>query len=400
MGAKKLYLIIFSLFLVLGFLITQFFRLSNQQTYAENNNLKENLIGNFFRSLSNAKEKSLIISWEDTPRTIASGELRGGQKDIPLDQIIDHYLRQYTGKNELRINFPKLEKILNEKLSSEVKKEPVNAKLEYDSINNRIKEFSLPQNGRRLNTSQTINNIVRNLTQAQLITSLVFEETAPEITQNSLSRLGLTTLLAKGESDFKGSSASRVRNIEIGAEKFNGLLVKPGEEFSFNDNLGEVDAANGYLSELVIKSGKLIPEYGGGLCQVSTTLFRATALSGLPILERRPHSFPVKYYNPQGFDATIYPGVTDLRFKNDTDGHLLIQNHIEGTKLIFEIFGSANGRVTELVGPKILEQNANGSMKTLLTRKISAADGTVKEDSFWSNYKSPAAFPLERNPLE
>ena len=109
---------------------------------------------------------------------------------------------------------------------------------------------------------------------------------------------------------------------------------------------------------------------------------------------------PVRYYNPQGFDATIYPGVTDLRFKNDTAKHLLIQSHIEDTKLIFEIFGSSDGRQVELADPKILEQNSNGSMKIVLTRKITAAGGTVKEENFWSNYKSPASFPLERNPLE
>lgn len=372
---------------ILGLILIQLFRLSEKFILTESNNLKPNSIGNFSRSLLSAQEKNLIVAWEDK------------QKNIALEKITDSYLRQYTGKRELRINFDKLEKTLKE-LSFEVQKDPINAKLEYDLDNNRIKEFSLPQNGRRLNIGQTSANISRNLAKTQLSTSLVMDEVVPEVTQNSLARLGLTALLAKGESDFKGSSNSRIHNIEIGSAKFNGLLVKPGEKFSFNQNLGEVDAVNGYRAELVIKNGKLIPEYGGGICQVSTTLFRATILSGLPILERHPHSFPVKYYNPQGFDATIYPGISDLRFKNDTNGHLLIQNHLEGTKLIFEIFGSADGRITALDGPKILEQNTNGSMKTLLTRKIAAADGTVKEENFWSNYKAPSAFPLERNPLE
>ncbi|MBI2065438.1 MAG: VanW family protein, partial [Candidatus Yanofskybacteria bacterium] len=152
--------------------------------------------------------------------------------------------------------------------------------------------------------------------------------------------------------------------------------------------------------ELVVKNGKLIPEFGGGICQVSTTLFRAATAAGLPILERRGHSLPVRYYNPQGFDATIYPGVIDLKFKNDTSNNILIQNKIEETRLSFEIYGSENDRKIEIDGPNILEQKPDGSMKTILTRKIVLPDGSIKEDIFRSTYKSPALFPLEKNPLE
>ena len=385
---RKLKLTMFILLGVLGVLIFQFFKISNQQTADQSKYLREKSIGNLSRFLLASKEKDFVVSWNNE------------QKKTPLNEITTMRFRQYTGEKELIVNFPNLEKVLREKLSAQVKRDPVNAKLQYDPTANRIKEFSLPQNGQRLKVEQTATKIASSLAQAQLTAPLIIEETLPEITQNSLAKLGLTALLARGESDFKGSSNGRAQNIEVGAVKFNGLLVKPGEEFSFNNNLGEVDASNGYRAELVIKSGKLTPEFGGGLCQVSTTLFRAAVLSGLPILERRPHSFPVRYYDPQGFDSTIYPGVTDLRFKNDTAKHLLIQSHIEDTKLIFEIFGSSDGRQTELTGPTILEQNSNGSMKTVLTRKITTADGTIKEESFWSNYKSPASFPLDRNPLE
>lgn len=376
-----------SLFVILGFLVAQIFTLAENQTSAQNENLKKDLIGNFSRSLTAAQEKDLVVSWNDQ------------EKNIPLKNMTTAHLRQYTGEKELIVNFPKLEKILAE-LASEIKKDPVNARLEYDPDKNRIKEFSLPQNGRRLNIQKTAANMAANLAHAQLETSLIIDEIIPLINKNSLEQFGITTLLAKGESDFKGSTSNRIHNITVGVAKFQGLLLKPGEEFSFNRNLGEVDAVQGYQAELVIKNNKVIPEYGGGLCQVSTTLFRSVLNSGLLILERHPHSFPVHYYNPQGFDATIYPGVSDLRFKNDTASHLLIQNHIEGTKLVFEIFGSSDGRKVVLRGPKVLEQNNNGSMKTVLTRKIILTDDTVKEENFWSNYKSPAAFPTERNPLE
>ena len=111
------------------------------------------------------------------------------------------------------------------------------------------------------------------------------------------------------------------------------MLIAPDEEFSFNRALGEVGPAQGYLPELVIKNNKTIPEYGGGVCQVSTTMFRAAVYSGLEVTERRPHAYPVKYYNPQGFDATVYSPSPDLKFKNNTGGWILIQTRIEGNNL-------------------------------------------------------------------
>lgn len=384
---KKPKIIIAILLILLGLLFAEIFTLSKKQQNLIQTSRKEGLTGNSFRFLLASPEKDFLVVWDNQ------------QQKVPLNKVIISYYRHYTGREDLRVDFEKLGKILK-KLATAVKKDPLNAKLEFDSAENRIKELSLPQNGYRLNVDQSAAEIAKNLAQGRLTSALVMEEIPPEVTLNSLTQLGITALLARGESDFSGSSNSRKHNIKVGAAKFQGLLLKSGEEFSFNHNLGEVEEKEGYRSELVIKSGKLIPEYGGGVCQVSTTLFRAVVNSGLPILERRPHSFPVRYYSPQGFDATIYPGVTDLRFKNDTKSNILIQNSIKETKLVFEIFGSPDGRTMELNGPQILEQNIDGSLKTVLTRKITAADGTIKEDNFWSNYKSPTAFPLERNPLE
>ncbi len=207
-------------------------------------------------------------------------------------------------------------------------------------------------------------------------------------------------MLARGESNFTGSPKNRTHNINVGSKKFNGILVKPGEEFSFNKLLGPVDASSGYLPELVIKKGTLVPEYGGGLCQVSTTLFRAAVLAGLPILERHPHALPVHYYNPQGFDATIYPGVSDLRFKNDTPGYILIQSEITGSQMNFEIYGTNDGRKVTLDGPNQYDIKPNGSLKAILTRTILYPDGTEKKDVFQSSYKAPGSFPVVTNPLE
>ena len=158
--------------------------------------------------------------------------------------------------------------------------------------------------------------------------------------------------------------------------------------------LGEVDGEHGYLPELVIKHDKTEPEFGGGICQVSTTAFRAAIYSGLEITARRNHAYPVGYYNPQGMDSTVYIPKPDLRFKNDTPNYILIQTKIVGTELTFQFYGTSDGRKTTVIGPTILEKNPDGSMKTTFTQQINDKDGNlIREDVFKSNYESPSKFP-------
>lgn len=176
-------------------------------------------------------------------------------------------------------------------------------------------------------------------------------EVSPE-----LSALGISELIAVGHTRFQGSPANRIHNIGVGISKFNGLLIPPNEIFSFGDNLGIVDSSTGYRKELVIKPEGTIPEYGGGLCQVSTTMYRAALNAGLPITERHPHSFAVTYYSQvggHGLDATIYPPSRDLKFLNDTPGHILIQSYVDGMNAYFKFYGTLDERKVALEGPAI-----------------------------------------------
>jgi len=171
-------------------------------------------------------------------------------------------------------------------------------------------------------------------------------------------------------------------------------LIKPGEEFSFVKILGEVDSDHGYLPELVIKKDKTEPEFGGGICQVSTTAFRAALNSGLKITARRNHAYPVQYYNPQGMDATVYIPRPDLRFINNTPAYILIQTKIEDTELIFKFFGTDDGREVKITGPKIIERKPDGGLKTTLSQKVFDKNETpFIDDIFNSNYDSPNNYP-------
>ncbi|OGN02620.1 MAG: hypothetical protein A2655_02760 [Candidatus Yanofskybacteria bacterium RIFCSPHIGHO2_01_FULL_43_42] len=308
---------------------------------------------------------------------------------------LEPYVRNYTGKKDIRIS-PERVGVYLASIAPLVNIQPVNAK--FILVNGKAEEFIPAKNGQNLNLDASKKLIIDAITNGYKDVNLPVEIIEPAITLDKVNELGIITLIGRGESDFKGSPPSRIHNIKIGSAKYNGTILKPGEEFSFNSILGEVDENNGYQPELTIKNGKLVYEYGGGLCQVSTTLFRSAIMAGLPILERKPHSFPVRYYDPQGYDATIYPGVVDLRFKNDTPNHILIQSRIEGSKLIFDIYGSGDGRKVALNGPFQYDQKTNGSMKAYFVRKITSANGSVKEERFDSNYGAPA--PLEKNPLE
>lgn len=210
----------------------------------------------------------------------------------------------------------------------------------------------------------------------------------------------VTARLARAETDFSGSSASRVHNIKTAAAKYNGFIIEPDATFSFNDTIGPIDASTGYEFALVIKNGKTIPEYGGGVCQVSTTLFQAAAKAGLEIIKRFPHAYPVRYYGVPGFDATIYPGGPDLAFRNDTGTAILIQMQVVNTKLIVDLFGAPDGREVVLAGPYQFDRQPDGAVKARLTQTVKRGSEVVRTKTFWSNYKSPDLYPVERNPLE
>jgi vancomycin resistance protein YoaR len=276
--------------------------------------------------------------------------------------------------------------------------QPVNAKLRFDPETQEIQILEPGKEGTKLMMEESSKRIRNDILEGETKTELFVAVTSPLIDESQFDALGVKTLLGKGESNFRGSSRSRVKNINVAANKISSTLLKPGEEFSFVNTLGKVDARNGYLPELVIKGNKTIPEYGGGICQVSTTLFRAALNAGLPITERRAHSYVVNYYGKPGLDATIYLPKPDFRFQNDTNHHILIQHYIVGTILYYEIYGTSTGRIAKTIEPVILESSPDGSMKTVAYREIYEGDVMIKRDAFYSTYRPPNK--VTANPLQ
>lgn len=208
--------------------------------------------------------------------------------------------------------------------------------------------------------------------------------TAPDVITENINDLGIKEIIGIGESSFAGSPTNRRKNIANGAKRLNGLLIKPDEEFSLIKTLLPVDASTGYFTELVIKGNKTVPEYGGGLCQIGTTVFRAALSTGLPILERANHSYSVTYYLEKGLpgvDATIYDPKPDLRFKNDTGNYILIQTRIAGDKLYFEFWGTKDGRTAVRTTPKTWGVKSPPPVKTVETTDLAPGVKKCTESS-------------------
>nr|WP_027892101.1 VanW family protein [Calidithermus chliarophilus] len=228
--------------------------------------------------------------------------------------------------------------------------------------------------------------------------------------------LGVRELISEATTTFYGSIPSRIYNIAHASAKLDGVLIPPDTTFSYLQTVGEISARTGFREAYVIVGDKTETGVGGGVCQTSTTLFRAAYFAGLPILERRPHSYQVGYYSPTGLDAAVYYPTQDLKFKNDTPGYILIQTQVRGYRTTYRFFGTKD-RDTTWTKPlvrnvipapptrfivdaslrygqrKQIDFSAPGAQVTVY-RTVTFDDGRVVKDSLFSQYRPWAAVYL------
>lgn len=248
----------------------------------------------------------------------------------------------------VRLNEDKLNRYFKS-LEAEINRPMRSAVLEIK--NNRAIKFVPDQAGAVLRIKDSMKLVQSNLLNTDEELELVINYLKPKKQLANLNNLGINELVASGTSNFRGSPYNRRHNIKIGAARFDGVLIVPQATFSFNETLGIVDTTTGYLPELVIKGDETIPEHGGGLCQVSTTAFRAILDGGYPIDARKNHAYRVSYYEPAGSDATIYPPYPDLKFTNNSSGHILMHTYIDGNNLYFDFYGTKIDQRVEIEGP-------------------------------------------------
>lgn len=211
--------------------------------------------------------------------------------------------------------------------------------------------------GRALDVDATIQAINEKLLAGEHSIPLDIEYTQPDVGDDATAeQLGITELVSSHTSYFYGSSAERIQNITTAAGRFHGLLVPPGATFSMADALGDVSLDNGYAEALIIFGNRTIQGVGGGVCQVSTTLFRTAFFGGFPIVERYPHAYRVYYYEQTagggndsdlaGLDATVYAPLVDFKFINDTPNWLLMETYVNaaGRNLTWKFYSTSDGR--------------------------------------------------------
>lgn len=237
-----------------------------------------------------------------------------------------------------------------EKIASEINQEVQEGLFDFNPDTKRVTAFKPSQEGRKLDIEKTYQALTYTLVSGkEKSINLPINITKPKIQTSDVNSLGINELLGRGISHFAGSIQNRIYNVNLTASKINGTLVPPGEIFSFNQTVGDITAATGFKQAYVIKSGRTVLDDGGGVCQDSTTLFRAVLNAGLPVTKRTAHAYRVGYYEqgfPAGLDATVFYPTVDFQFKNDTPAHILIQAYTSGLTLYTDLYGTSDGRVS------------------------------------------------------
>ena len=218
--------------------------------------------------------------------------------------------------------------------------------------------------GRELDIDASIKVINEAVARGEHTVALVINETQPRVAATATGQeLGITQLIWSETSYFYGSSAERIQNIEAASRQYHGLLVAPGETFSMGEHLGDVSLDNGFAEALIIYGGRTIKGVGGGVCQVSTTLFRAVFNAGFPIVERTPHAYRVSYYEQNagggvdprlaGLDATVYFPLVDFKFTNDSPYWILMETYMGSGSLTWKFYSTSDGRTVtyDTTGP-------------------------------------------------
>ncbi len=345
-------------------------------------------------------------------------------------------------------NLPRIQTIIA-LWSEEIDRPPQEPELVYDQNTLQATSFTPPRDGLVLNKTTTEEQILQTLKSLETdegfamssdqattnqeqnneqasesdnnqVVELKVVATPPNKSLADTNNLGINERIGFGDSHYDHSIANRIHNVSLTTGRVNLIIIPPGKEFRFNDALGPVSAETGFKSAYVIRNGQTELGDGGGVCQVSTTLFRAVLNAGLDVTLRLPHSYRVSYYEldrKPGVDATVYAGNTDFRFKNDTAHHILLYGEADSKNLymFYEIYGTSDGRTAEIVDHKTWNYKpplppeyiddpslpagqvkqvdwAAAGISASFTNVIKDKDGNIiNEDTYVSHYKPWAA---------
>ncbi len=331
--------------------------------------------------LENPRPTDPAVAWDMTREQLASlARVTLSADGTALQVVLD--------RDELAIDLADL--------ANQVRVEPTNARFIFNDETRELEVVAPSADGRELDVDATLAGIHAAIARGEHRAPIVVTETPAEFKEGvTAAQLGISENVVTAQTWFAGSAAPRATNISVAASKIHGVIVKPGEVFSFGKHLGDVSLDQGYSEALIIANGRTVQGLGGGVCQVSTTAFRAAFFGGYPILERWPHAYRVGWYERgfgAGLDATVFVPEVDFKFKNDAPYHLLIEaytNTVDG-RLTFKFYSTSDGRqvtvsdpIVENVkphGPDILEEDPTlpAGEKKQVDYAVDGADVTVK----------------------
>lgn len=295
----------------------------------------------------------LVLSAEEAAGSPWEFDVNTLSENLRIERIIEEENSFY----QVGINSEFLRSFLNG-IASELKRDPQDARYMFNDDTGELEVIESAIIGRELNIAETIKNIQETIvSENPHEIQLTFDINSPFLTNDIKGAdVGVTELVHEEISYFYGSSADRVQNIMVSASKFHGVMVAPGETFSMAAAIGDISLENGYAEALIIAGGQTIQGVGGGVCQVSTTLFRAAFFAGFPIVERYPHAYRVSYYEKvagnridqrlAGLDATVFVPIVDFKFTNDTNYWLLMETYVNPTysSIVWKFYSTKDGR--------------------------------------------------------
>jgi vancomycin resistance protein YoaR len=303
--------------------------------------------------------------------------------------ILQAYMNNLILPASYHYDDAKLEELIHP-IAEKIKIDPINAVFTFE--NGRVTTFHPSSDGQTIDMDKLKDQIAQETQQIPqskdtepIYIHIPVKVIKPDITTEKVNNYGIKELIGVGTSLFQGSIPSRIHNVTLGASRVNGALIAPGEEFSFDKTVGDVSALTGYKQAYVIENGKTVLGDGGGICQVSTTLFRAALNAGLPITERHAHAYRVHYYEEDsgpGIDATVYTPTVDLKFKNDTGNYILIQTVIDPDqlRLTFYLYGTKDNREVTISDPVVASQSP--APEAVYQDDPTLPAGTIKQIDF------------------
>jgi vancomycin resistance protein YoaR len=350
----------------------------------------------------------------------------GGQRwDIPPADLVRFLTVDVTYRDggtavDVTLDRGGLAGYLRDAFSGQVNSSPVDAKVAWSADQGGLVALEPSTDGYALRANAFADVVTESFLGDQSPVDIPVVVTKPAVDSNNLAALKINSRIARGDSNFEGGSEERDTNIYVGVDLLNGELVPPGGTFSFNSAVGEITADKGFVEAGVIEAETIGRDVGGGICQVSTTMFRAALLSGMPITEWWPHSLRLKGYERDGwtagFDASILQAGSnpeywgDFQFKNDSDGYILVQSWTDYPHVIVEIYGNDDGRTIDIGEPTfrvpdwkykdkevVDPEKPTGYMEqtqwptepyeAIVTRTVTYADGETEEQQFYSPYQ-------------